>query len=374
MKNILFISHELSRTGAPKVLYLFLKWLSNNKKDIRINLLALETGGMEKEFEEVVDEIIFWNKKDSAKPSFLKRFTKPKSKRELQKDTLEYLAQKEFDLIYANTIVSIPVALRLRSINPKPKLVAHVHELDTVLKLLQPNFSELAGQVDGFIAASEIVSNSLTKNYNIPQEKVDVLYEFTEISNVTVEKEKNERFIVGGMGTVHWRKGSDLFIQVARELITRKPDSNIEFQWLGSISKSEAIILNADLEKAGLGNRVSFLGERKDPMNVIKDFDLFLLCSREDPFPLAAIEVAMLGKPLICFEGATGTEEVLKNGGGEIIPYLDTGEMAQKIIEYYEDPHKLSVDGNKAMELFATYTPENICPKIFDCLTENHSV
>ncbi len=328
---------------------------------------------MKKEFEEVVDEIIFWNKHDNAKASFLKRFSKTKSKRELQNNTLEYLAQKEFDLIYANTIVSIPVAQQLKLISSKSKVIAHIHELNTVIKLLQPNFSELASQVDRFIAASEIVSNSLSKNYNISQEKIDVLYEFTQIANETVQKEKKERFIVGGMGTVHWRKGSDLFIQVARELITRKPDSNIEFQWLGSISKSEAIILNADLEKAGLGNRVSFLGEREDPVNVIKDFDLFLLCSREDPFPLAAIEVAMLGKPVICFEGATGTEEVLKNGGGEIVPYLDTGEMAQKIIEYYKDPHKFSADGNKAMELFAAYTPENICPKIFDCLTENHS-
>ncbi len=118
---------------------------------------------------------------------------------------------------------------------------------------------------------------------------------------------------------------------------------------------------------------MTFLGEREDPVNVIKDFDLFLLTSREDPFPLAAIEMAMLGKPVICFEGATGTEEILKLGGGEIVPYLDTREMALRVIEYYEDPHKLRADGNKAMELFAAFTPENMCPKIFDSITENGS-
>ena len=45
----------------------------------------------------------------------------------------------------------------------------------------------------------------------------------------------------------------------------------------------------------------------------------------------------MLGVPIICFEKATGTSEVLSKGGGFVVPYLDIYEMAKKIIKYYEN-------------------------------------
>jgi glycosyltransferase involved in cell wall biosynthesis len=92
--------------------------------------------------------------------------------------------------------------------------------------------------------------------------------------------------------------------------------------------------------------------------------------SREDPFPLVCIEMGLLGIPIVCFEKATGTAEVLSNGGGKIIPYLDIESMAETIVFYYSNQEALDFDSQKAKEIFNNFTPEIICPQIYQ-LIEN---
>lgn len=60
------------------------------------------------------------------------------------------------------------------------------------------------------------------------------------------------------------------------------------------------------------------------------------MTSREDPFPLVSIEVGLLGKPIISFEKAVGTNEILQDAGGFIVPYLSIEDMAQKALLYYQ--------------------------------------
>src|SRR5690606_20540107 len=102
-----------------------------------------------------------------------------------------------------------------------------------------------------------------------------------------------------------------------------------------------------------------------DPIKYFREFDIFLLPSREDPFPLVAIEAGMLGLPIICFEGVTGTAEILLNGGGKIIPYMDIIAMGKAVIHYYYNPGDVDYDGLRAVELFSNFTPNNVCPKIY---------
>ena len=76
----------------------------------------------------------------------------------------------------------------------------------------------------------------------------------------------------------------------------------------------------------------------------------------------------MLNKPIICFATATGTEEILQNGGGQIVPYMNIQEMCNKILFYYNNPSQMIVDGEKAHELFSIFTPEHMCPKIYSTI------
>ena len=76
----------------------------------------------------------------------------------------------------------------------------------------------------------------------------------------------------------------------------------------------------------------------------------------------------MMGKPILCFESATGTAEILAQGGGVILPYLDVEAVAQSIVDYYHNPEKIQRDGAQNKMQFAQFAPSQICPQIASCI------
>jgi glycosyltransferase involved in cell wall biosynthesis len=109
---------------------------------------------------------------------------------------------------------------------------------------------------------------------------------------------------------------------------------------------------------------VIFTGELENPFSVYKLFNLFLLTSREDPFPLVALESAWYHKPVICFDKGTGTAEFVKKGTGIISPYMDINTLADNIEKLRKDKLLLKKLGDKAHNLVEEYDINNIGPKI----------
>ncbi len=373
--KILFVTQETSRTGAPMVLLGFLKWIKDSHPDIEIYCLALEGGNLEPEFSMASNH--FTNLSAFKKPeeTFFQDF-KNRIKKKIgyyqpvmhpKEEFVKAIGKENFDLIYANTVISIPLAYQLKTQSPQAKFIAHIHELSSIISLFLPDVKSYFPYIDSIIVPSDLTKKHLIEKFSCEPQKIKKVSEFTSLEIKEEGKNRNE-FIVGGAGTVHWRKGSDLFLQVARHVFKKDPELNIKFEWIGSISEKEKIILEADIEKTGLENKIRFLGAKANPEQYYSNFDIFLLPSREDPFPLVAIEMGMLAKPVICFENATGTEEVVKLGGGFILPYLDVDAMAEKVIIYYQNRQLLKSDGDKAKELFSKYTPEDICPLLFEII------
>jgi len=69
-----------------------------------------------------------------------------------------------------------------------------------------------------------------------------------------------------------------------------------------------------------------------------------------------------MGKPIVCFEGVTGAAEVLRHGGGVIVPYLDVEAMARAVVDYALDPGRRSAHGELNKVQFARLGTEEQCP------------
>ncbi|MFE3846682.1 glycosyltransferase family 4 protein [Flavobacterium sp. LB3P45] len=372
MKKILFISNNASRTGAPYVLLLFLRWLKKENKKIEIHILFLEGGDLLEDFKEVAT--VCYNYSDILiKKPFLNRvfsYARQKiNKNNTRKDRyIKKIANQQYDIIYANTIATVSFATILkRQCSNQPKLIAHIHELNTTIKEYLPNFNEYVHQIDLFVSVSQLVIQNLNTEWDVNPLKNHLVYAF---SGKEANKANNHKkvFEVGASGMVYWRKGDDLFIQVANYLKIRYPEIKIKFTWVGQIYNRQRNIVEADLEKANLKDTVFFIGEQSTPENYYKNFDVFLMTSREDPFPLVCIEVGKLGIPIICFEKATGTAEVLVDGGGFIVPYLDIVAMAEKVVLYYNDRALRNKDGDLNRVNFSKFTVDNMGEKILNCI------
>lgn len=377
MKKILFISHDASRTGAPMVLLHFLKWLQLNQLDIQADLLVLSGGNLESDFKKAVR--YYFDYEVKTKPRSLNRKERILfklgwfKKSNLRHDLLLELSQNNYDVVYANTIASVKFAYDLVSKIKSAKFILHLHELNAIIRLMQPDFHIYTVVIDQFITPARIVKDNLIANWGVSENKIEVVYECAAIQE-SQKHNKTEEFVIGASGTVHWRKGQDVFVQVARYLCQHHPENNFKFVWVGKISATEHIIIEEDLIKLGLKDKVFFIGEVDNPEDYYKDFDVFLMTSREDPFPLVCIEVGMIGKPIISFEKAVGTNEVLEKGGGFVVPYLDVETMANKVIEYYNNPVLLAEHGIINKTAFSQFTPELICPQLFSVIKKNCAI
>lgn len=377
LKKILFITHDSSRSGAPMLLLYFLKWIKERNIKWEIDTLTLLKGSLDDEFKDVSNNFDFYYQRHiSKKQYYIKRLLHRNFNFENYYKTQFYknYKQRSYHVIYANTIVSLPMAVKLKkNFLTAPKLICNVHELSVIIDTSVQNFREIASEVDLFIAGSKLVAETLIKNYGINDDKVKVVYDFTDLKLLpTYEAKKaDSTFVIGAMGSANWRKGNDIFLLTAISLKKKYPHANIRFEWMGFQPFHDKKIIENDIIKAGLtSDYIKYSNSQVEYRDFFKKIDLLLLTSREDPFPLVAIEAGAYGLPLITFDKATGINEIItKNGGGGfIVPYLDIEAIVEKIIFYYQNRDEMKKDADINREGFKEFTVETSGPVLKDII------
>lgn len=361
--DIIFISHDATRTGAPIILLNQLKWLKINTS-LSFQIILKNGGELENKFKEIAPTFI-WNSETSLSiKSRILRKLKIKLPKPNKADYISSLRNSGAKVIYANSVVSTDIAIELKEIL-NCKVVCHIHELETAIERYFGLFSFncVKYKIDRYIAVSLSVKNNLIENHSISESIIDFIPGFVpalEYSQIPKTKkilssiipEINEgSIVIGGCGTTDWRKSPDLFVQTANYLKSINSDiENVHFVWLGGEKQGTKYNqLVHDLNLSGLTN-VHFLGAHSGITKFFAGFDMFLLSSREDPFPLVCLEAASMGCPIICFDRAGGMKEFVEEDCGFVIPYLDTKKASEKISQLINDTElrtKLGIQAQK---------------------------
>ena len=346
MKPILFIGHDASRTGAPFVLLHLLRWLKRYVPERHFELLLLNGGELESEFRSVCNVHILYTQVSGTRINYFAKTARSLRKRAgLEERLLSRLAAR-FDVVLGNTAVSLEHLSFFKSRGCST--FCWMHEMDYALDLFysRERFRELAEETDALIVGSQAVREMLLRR-GITR-PVHVVYEFLDLdasgkTDINDLKAENgipaDAFVVGACATIEWRKGVDLFVQIARLLATRDP--NVYCMWLGGRSIAAQATMDQvlyDVRKLGLDGRVLFVDPQHELSRYYRAMDLFLLPSREDPFPLVCIEAALCKKPVICFRDAGGMPEFVEDDCGFVVPYLDVEAAADRIHQLSADP------------------------------------
>ncbi|MBK6621192.1 MAG: glycosyltransferase [Saprospirales bacterium] len=295
------------------------------------------------------------------------------------------IRDQKYDLIYANTIASSDVLHDLLQEIDAP-LILHVHELEMAINLYcdRKKFDLVKNRVNTFIAVSEVVRQNLIANHSIPEEKIALVHEFA-VACPTLHSDRetllrelgipSNAFVVGGAGTIEWRKGADLFVQVAGRVQSQESyDRPVFFLWIGGHAEEHYLRqIRYDIKTAGLSERVVLPGSKPNPADYFNLFDLFLLPSREDPFPLVSLETGQMGKPIICFDKQVGSTEFIDEHCGAVVPYLGVEAMAEAVLSFYRDPEKLESAGKAIIKKTEPFRIENQGPKILEIIQSVYS-
>jgi glycosyltransferase involved in cell wall biosynthesis len=288
------------------------------------------------------------------------------------------------DLIYLNSAAS---ARALSILPERVPLIAHVHEMSWALDWLNQrspwSAEQLRERPERFIAASGPVRSDLHDVLGVDPAKVVVCHEAVPVSDEPVPASAiaqardelgigPEALVVGSVGAVNWRKAPDLFLQLAKQTIARSGGRDVQFVWLGPVSRTDPTAgqVRHDLERAGLGGRVRFVEARADPRPIMAMFDVFVLTSREDPFPLACLEAAVLGKPVLCFD-AGGMSEFLEPDERLVMPYLDVEAMSARLMELLgSESERLALGDALARRVRERHTIDATAPRLLELIRE----
>jgi glycosyltransferase involved in cell wall biosynthesis len=373
--SVLFVGSNAYRAGAQIELLHVLRWLSQRRACVPSVLLA-EDGELLSDYESVAPTHVLRRRGQRSVVARARRSMERRLGLEPER-SFRRLQGQPFDLIYASSAAIFNLVPALAKACRAP-VVCHVHELEaSILKYCGVDAFEKAMAASvGVVAASGAVEQTLAKRYRVPADKLARVYEGVvteDFPRLNVEERAAARarlrlptdaFIVGGCGTMDWRKAPDVFLQVARKV--RNDQRPFHFVWVGGrLNGLEHFTLSYDALRFGVSDQVHFVGPQPNPREFFAAFDAFLLTSREDPFPLVCLEAAALGLPILCFEESGGMPEFVEQDAGRVIPYLDVELVAACLRELCADPELGARWGRRAADkVRERFDISNIAPQV----------
>lgn len=358
--TVLFLSHEASRTGAPILLLNFLRWFRQNG-NINARVLVGKSGDLTAEFAAI-------GPVDSFEPSdalWYKAMRRLQLQHRYDSSHLvrlrETLLSDNIDLIYVNSVASAGMLEFLSFV--KCPVICHVHELDGAIHTMGvEHLALLEKRRPSYIAVSRAVQKNLVEQYGISPDRIEVIHGCVPgVREHAIEPQQARKIIrerlgisehaklVCACGSIEFRKGTDLFLQVASRVMQKSLDMPVHFVWVGG-KPDKVAAMRSQVVNSSLRDVVHFVGSTSDTGIYFGAADVFVLTSREDPFPLVVMEAASHGKPTVCFEQAGGAPEFVEADSGFVVPHLDVAAMADGIVELLLSPDLCSRMGNAASQ------------------------
>ncbi|MBS6642245.1 MAG: glycosyltransferase [Clostridiaceae bacterium] len=327
-KNILFISHELSLTGAPVVLINAVK--SALKAGYFPVVLSFQDGPLKETYEKmgvivIVDESVRYC------DWILKRFI------------------RNFDIVFANTIVSYPVIELLK--DEIPKVYWWLHEGEYAIKVYKDLLPKTLGRKVDVLYGGEYVKQSLEK-YGFRYNGKNMFY-CVESECFKEKKKEVDNFHFLYVASFEKRKGPDIFMQAIISL-PKEIFDRCEFIFIGA--NFDDVLTRSLKEKAQLYSNIKVL----DPIlhdelgEYYRWADAIVVPSRDDPCPVVAVEAMVQCVPVIC-TNKTGTSYFIQDGkNGFVFESENSHELSELIVEIVQNGkdmlYKVGEQGHKIFE------------------------
>lgn len=328
-KNVLFVSHESSATGAPIVFINTIIKLKEILPHIQIYLIILKKGALDDKFRSITNNV--WSVGEEPP-----------------------LGWPEFELVYFNSIESshLFADLKLKGyINKFTKIILHSHEMyGTVHKYGLEKSKILIDKVDYVFCASEAVLNNIL-DIGFDEKCCAVVRPLVSLPNI---KKLQSEEIIMACGEISFNKGIDFFIQVAKSYFEKNPSSNLKFYWVGPDTRGLKALVEWDLTHMNLNDRVIFTGYSSKVIDYYSKSKLFFLPSRQDSFPLVVLEALSVGLPILYFKETGGISSILDDRFSVVVKYMDIEDAVSKITRYLENGSNEEMQKN-ASACFARY-------------------
>ncbi|MDD1005304.1 glycosyltransferase [Pseudomonas sp. TNT2022 ID642] len=328
-KDILLFSHDLSESGAPRIVYELAKLLTNAGHFVVV--MSPTDGSIRKDLQDlgvtvVVDELL------------------------LTQHASVFDFARNFDALICNTVMTYPVVNQLSDV---VDVYWYIHEISLLAQLAasDPDFVRALKKPKKIWAGSKLAAIPVMKH----NQSVQVLeYGFPSLlpplSDIK-EKSSREKLVVRTFGSYEPRKGQDL-LALAIAALPAEIANKCKFEFYGRVL-DESFFQGLTNTSKKIPN-LELFGDigYKQYVELMFSTDLLIVPSRDDTLPLVSLHALSAGKPVMCTL-ATGTSAYLKHKqSGFIIPGSSAAEMTKALVEAITLSADWPVMGDSAKQLF----------------------
>lgn len=343
-KPILLVSHQATLTGAPRVL----ADLGRAAAQMGASVVFLFVeGGNELESYSRIGHVYL-----------LSQFN----------NSFEYAARSIISshdprVAVFNTITTTRYAEILNSLDPDIRCIGWIHELPTVINSFfggRETVINAHTYCDKLAFGSDYVRQQFAVEYGLDSESLYVLpyiwkvqflpssakaidNKAVPVASIADSSNDKNTILLLGCGTAEPRKGLDIFIRVAYQVLENCKEehrSRIKFAWYGCPPYSDNYVdfCKFDAKRLGIDDFIEFKPVSDEFAERLAQATAFMLTSREDPYPLVILDSMANGVPFVCFEDAGGSATIAKSGPGIAIPYGDEQLFAENINYLIDNP------------------------------------
>ena len=222
------------------------------------------------------------------------------------------------------------------------KVICLVHELEKIIRdnQLESHADAIAAHADQIVFPADMVKSSFETFTGPLGDKAVICpqgaYKRNRFTDAAARRKAGDDLrrhlklpqtarIVLGVGYADPRKGYDLFLSAAEKLA--QTQAHIVFVWLGHHDPDTQRNYKSRVDKLLASGNLVLPGRVTDTDMYYAGADVFVLTSREDPYPSTVLESLDVGLPTIGFAGATGTTALMQAHRGQIVPAFDVDAL-----------------------------------------------
>ncbi len=350
MKKILFLNSTLNIGGAEKMLYETVKHLDSSMFTKKVCCLygpgkigeALISEG------EDLSHSLMKNKYDLRVIYRLSRMIR------LEKPDILCVESSPLALFWGFLCAKfskVPCVVTFIHNMRKPGFFSRA-KTDMIYRLILPG-------LQGIGVVSQARIDSMVKEYGLDRAKLSLIRNSVDISKFSKNKNtdglkktlgisKNEK-IIGMVGRLVNEKAYDVFLKAAGEIARVMPETR--FLIIGEGRERQS--LESSAKTLGIKDKVLFLGERNDVPELINLFDVSVLSSRMESFPVTLLEYMACSRPIVATM-VGGNSEIIQNGKtGILVPlenYIALAKAITKLLLDEDSARKMAKSARESVE------------------------
>jgi glycosyltransferase involved in cell wall biosynthesis len=356
--DVMLVSHEASRTGAPRVATELSKGFI--EAGLRVLVVLRWDGPLRADFEATGATVITEPGRHLRVLMRKFRFGKHLAlswEKWIATRLLRYYQPKA---VYLNTALSLtyaqPAVVMLK------KVAVHLHEVDDWLQHALDRYpleQDQASEIN-WAHCAQRSADILCKRYPLARSQfipsgIDTV-RVREQATLNFEKELPEQFIVN-CATADRRKGVDIWLRMCEKLAENKKWSELHFVWIGKITQVHLI---EPYRKKPFFKHVHFLGEVDNPHPIIRKARLMVLTSRQDAYPLVVLEAQALCVPVVAFDVGDVKDQVprhhlvlAENENDLLLKVLYVLSELPPVLAFEKSKHGIEIVRQRAIELLS---------------------